>query len=76
MPAIQIESLAAGTYYVGLSGYEDVDSSSVDSDELADGLGHSENFGYKLSVGFTIIPAPGAMALMGMGGLMMARRRR
>ncbi len=76
MPAIQIESLAAGTYYVGLSGYEDVDSSSVDSDELADGLGHSENFGYKLSVGFTIIPAPGAMALMGMGGLMMVRRRR
>lgn len=76
MPAIQIGSLAAGTYYVGFSGFGDVDSSSVDSDELADGLGHSENFGYKLSIGFTIIPAPSALALLGMGGLVMTKRRR
>lgn len=76
MPAIQLASLDAGTYYIGFSGFGDVDSSSVDSDELADGLGHDENFGYKLSVGFSIVPAPGALALMGMGGLMMARRRR
>lgn len=76
MPAIQIDSLAAGTYFIGFSGFGDVDSGSVDSDELADGVGHSEAFGYKLSVGFTIVPAPGAMALLGMGGVMMVRRRR
>ncbi len=76
MPAIQIDSLAAGTYFIGFSGFGDVDAGSVDSDELADGDGHSEDFSYKLSVGFTIVPAPGAMALFGMGGVMMTRRRR
>jgi hypothetical protein len=76
LPALQVESLAAGTYYLGFSGFGDVGIGSVDSDELADGLGHDENFGYKLAVGFTIVPAPGALALMGMGGLAMTRRRR
>ena len=76
MPAIQIENLAAGTYYMGFSGFGDVDSGSVDSDELADGLGHQENFGYKLTVGFSVVPAPGALALLGMGGVVMTRRRR
>lgn len=76
MPAVQLENLAAGDYFVGFSGFGDVFSDSVDTDELADGLGHSEDFGYKLTIGFTIIPAPGAMALLGMGGLVIARRRR
>ena len=76
MPAIQLENLNAGTYYIGFSGFGDVDDSSVLSDELADGLGHQEDFGYKISVGFTIVPAPGAMALMGMGGILITRRRR
>lgn len=76
MPALQVESLAAGTYYIGLSGFGDVDSSSVDSDDLADGIGHAEDFNYKLSVGFTIVPAPGATALLGLGGLVATRRRR
>lgn len=76
MPAIQLENLSAGTYYLGFSGFGDVDSGSVDSDELADGLGHSENFAYKISVGFTIVPAPGSLALLGMGGLVITRRRR
>lgn len=76
MPAIQIENLAAGIYYIGFSGFGDVGSDSVDSDELADGLGHSENFGYKINVGFSIIPAPGSLALLGMGGLVMTKRRR
>lgn len=76
MPAIQLESLAAGTYYIGFSGFGDVGFGSVDSDELADGLGHSENFGYKLAIGFSVVPAPGAMALLGMGGMVMTRRRR
>jgi hypothetical protein len=76
LPALQVESLAAGTYYIGFSGFGDVGIDSIDTDELADGLGHTENFGYKLAVGFTIVPAPSAMALLGMGGLMISRRRR
>ena len=76
MPALQIENLAAGTYFIGLSGYEDVDATSVDTDELADGLGHSENFSYKLNAGFSVVPAPGAMALFGLGGILMTKRRR
>jgi len=76
MPAIQLIDLSAGSYFIGLSGFDDVGPGSVDSDELADGLGHSENFAYKLSVGFSIVPAPGATALLGMGGLMMVRRKR
>lgn len=76
LPALQLENLAAGTYYIGFSGFGDAGASSVDSDELFDGIGHSENFAYKLSVGFTIVPAPGAFALLGMGGLVATRRRR
>jgi len=76
MPAIQIESLSAGSYFIGFSGFGDVDSSSVDSDELADGLGHSQDIGYKLNIGFSVVPAPGALALLGMGGMVATRRRR
>lgn len=76
MPALQLESLSAGTYYIGFSGFGDVDSTSVTTDELADGLGHQQNFGYKLNIGFSVVPAPSAMALLGMGGLVATRRRR
>jgi len=76
MPALQINNLAVGTYYIGFSGVGDVDSNSVQTDELADGLGHQENFGYKLSVGVSIVPAPGSLALLGTGGMLIIRRRR
>jgi hypothetical protein len=76
MPAIQVADLAAGDYFIGFSGFGDVDSGSVDSDELADGIGHDEDFGYKLSIGFSIVPAPGSLALLGLGGVVMTRRRR
>jgi len=76
MPAIVLEDLSAGTYFIGFSGFGDVDSTSVDTDEIADGIGHDESFSYKLSVAFSIVPAPGSMALFGAGGLMMIRRRR
>jgi len=76
MPSLQVESLGAGTYYLGLSGFGDVDAGSIDSDELADGIGHSENFLYKMTVGFSVVPAPSALALAGMGGMVLSRRRR
>lgn len=76
MPALQLTSLAAGTYYVGLSGFGDADASSVGTDTLMDGIGHTEAFSYKLTVGFTVIPAPSALALVGLGGLVATRRRR
>lgn len=76
MPSLQIENLAAGTYYVGMSGFGDAGSGSVDSDELFDGLGHQENFAYKLVLGFTVVPAPASVAMLGLGGLVAARRRR
>ncbi len=76
MPAIQVADLEAGTYYVAFSGFGDVDATSVDTDELADGLSHTEDFGYKLSIGFSIVPAPGSLALLGLGGAVMTRRRR
>lgn len=81
MPAIQMADLSAGKYFIGISGFGDVDSSSVDTDELADGHldtgeTHGESFGYKLNIGFTIVPAPGSLALCGIGGVMMTRRKR
>lgn len=81
MPAIQMQNLAAGLYYIGVSGFGDVDSGSVGTTNVADGLlvtggQHGEEFGYKLSVGFTIVPAPGSMALLSMGGALMIRRHR
>jgi hypothetical protein len=76
MPALQIIDLSAGDYAIALSGFGDVDAFSVDSDELADGLGHDENFGYKLSFGFSVVPNPSSLALLSMGGLVATRRRR
>lgn len=76
MPALQVASLAAGTYYIGMSGFGDAGSSSVGTTNVFDGLGHQENFAYKLTLGVTVIPAPGAMALLGLGGLVATRRRR
>lgn len=76
MPTIQLFDLDAGTYHIGFSGFGDIDAGSVDSDELADGIGHTENFAYKLSVGFSVVPAPSGLALLGMGGMVATRRRR
>ena len=76
MPALQLVDLAAGTYYLCFSGFGDAFSGSVDTDELFDGIGHSENFDYKLAVGFSVVPAPASVAMLGLGGLAAARRRR
>lgn len=76
MPSLQLENLAAGTYYIGMSGFGDAGASSVDTDELFDGLGHQENFAYKLVLGFTVVPTPASVAMLGLGGLVATRRRR
>lgn len=76
MPSLQLVNLAAGSYFVGLSGFGDAFSGSVDSNELFDGGQHSENFAYKLVMGFTVVPSPAPLALLGMGGLLAGRRRR
>jgi hypothetical protein len=81
MPSIQLSNVSAGTYYIGLSGFGDSDSSSVGTTNVLDGLNglgqpHSQNWDYQMEIGLNIVPAPGAFGLLGMGGLAMARRRR
>ncbi len=76
MPALQVESLAAGTYYVGISGFGDSFSSSVGTTDVFDGLGHEETFAYKLTIAATVVPAPASLAMLGLGGAFAARRRR
>lgn len=65
MPALQYAYLPAGTYYIAITGYPD----------YAFQGNHEQNFEYKLVIGLNI-PTPGALALMGLGGLTVARRRR
>jgi hypothetical protein len=76
-------NLAPGDYYLALSGFNDGGMAN----NLPDGFngsgvpgpaaeGHGENFTYKLLVGFNVVPTPGAIALFGMGGIVVARRRR
>lgn len=76
LPSLQLVDLSAGTYFVGFSGFGDADISSIGTDELFDGIGHDENFAYKLAIGFSVVPAPSSAALIGLGGLVAFRRRR
>lgn len=76
MPALQLVNLAAGQYFVGISGFGDQGAGSVGTTDIFDGLGHQQDFVYKLTIGATVIPAPASVAMLGFGGLLMARRRR
>lgn len=76
MPALQFANLLAGQYYIGISGFGDQGAPSVGTTDIFDGLGHQQNFAYKLTLGLTVIPAPSALAMLGIGGLVAARRRR
>jgi hypothetical protein len=67
MPSLEISGLAPGTYYIALTGFGDSDFN---------GSGHTQNWDYQMVVGLNIIPTPGALALLGLGGLAAARRRR
>lgn len=76
LPAIQIAGLSAGNYFVGVSGFGDAFSDSVGTTNVFDGLGHEENFVYKLSIGASVVPTPASIAMLGLGGALMTRRRR
>jgi len=58
--------LEAGTYYIAVTGGPDTTFSGD----------HGVTGGYKLIVGFNVIPAPSALALLGVAGLVGRRRRR
>jgi uncharacterized protein (TIGR03382 family) len=76
--------LAPGNYFLALSGWDDGGAGNVIPDGFngsaspaaGAGVGHGENFTYKLLLGFNVIPTPGAAALVGLGALAAGRRRR
>lgn len=83
--AFIIDQVAAGTYFIGVSGFPDIgflgDPDPTGTDEIFDGLDGSgavvdNEFDYKLSLAVNLVPAPGAVALAGLGGLVAMRRRR
>lgn len=81
LPSLQLMDLAAGTYFVGVSGFGDANAGSVGTTNVFDGLtatgaGHGENFVYKLSIGASVVPTPASLAMLGLGGVAAIRRRR
>ncbi len=81
LPALNEINLAAGSYFIGVSGFPDADGTSVVTDDLFDGLDangdpHPESFDYKLSIAVNLIPSPGAAGLLAIAGVVGIRRRR
>jgi hypothetical protein len=84
MSSLLTLGLAPGNYYLALSGWDDGGAFNTLPDGFngsaapapGAGVGHGENFTYTLLLGFNVVPTPGALALMGMGGMLAARRRR
>ena len=77
-PALQY-TLAPGTYFLGVTGANDLGFPGPLT--FPDGRNpnqspHLENFAYKMVVGLSLVPSPSAAALLGLGGVMAARRRR
>ena len=56
---IQAVTLAAGTYYVGVTGGVS-DYASVVLDGSGMGAAHTDSFGYKLVIGASVVPVPPA----------------
>lgn len=80
MPSIQVSGLAAGTYYIGISGYDDGNAAGpltvFDGIDDSTGAPHTEDWLYKLIIGANVAPAPGGAALVALAGLAGLRRRR
>jgi hypothetical protein len=77
-PALQL-TLSPGTYFLAVTGANDLGfpgGTSFPDGREPDQTPHTEDFAYKLMVGFSVVPAPSAAALLGLGGLAAARRRR
>lgn len=79
MSSIDTLTLNPGTYFIGVTGFNDMAGGTV----LPDGFegtsqvsGHGENWSYKLIIGLNVVPTPSAAALMGLGALVAGRRRR
>ena len=64
---ISMDLTSGGTYYLAVSAFPDFGFV---------GAHESSEFNYKLIVGMNIVPTPGSTALLGLGGLAFARRRR
>ncbi|MBL0921203.1 MAG: PPC domain-containing protein [Phycisphaerales bacterium] len=81
MSSVQLSGLAAGTYYIGVSGSDDAGVAGGGSPTIFDGFDdsgapHSQNWVYKLIIGANVVPAPGGVAMLGLAGLAGLRRRR
>jgi hypothetical protein len=83
MSSLDTIALGAGTYYIGVTGFNDMNIGNPGGVVLPDGFtgntqlaGHTQNWTYKLIIGLNIVPTPGAAALLGLGGLVAGRRRR
>jgi hypothetical protein len=75
-PLINAFDTSAGRYFVGISGFGDAPPISVLFNQLFDGQGHSEQFSYRLELGFNVVPSPSTGAILLPGLLLGARRRR
>lgn len=86
-PSVNLENLAAGTYFIVFSGFGDAFQDSLGTTDVADGIvnelanvpGHNQVFNYLLTLSILTnppIPSPGATALLGAAGLVAVRRRR
>lgn len=74
-------TLAAGTYYIGITGFGDTTGTTLPDGFVpgaagAGQAGHAGNFTYKLIIGLNVVPTPGSAALLGLGALAAGRRRR
>ncbi|HYD00104.1 MAG TPA: DVUA0089 family protein [Phycisphaerales bacterium] len=83
MSSLDTITLGAGTYFIGITGFNDLNIGGAGGVVMPDGFtgntqvsGHTENWTYKLIIGLNIVPTPGAAALLGLGGLVAGRRRR
>ncbi|MEO1129957.1 MAG: PEP-CTERM sorting domain-containing protein [Planctomycetota bacterium] len=65
--AVRVDNIEPGIYYLAVTGLGDDDWN---------GLGHIEHGMYALTLSYVEVPTPGSLALAGLGGGVLAVRRR